>query len=89
VINKVQEGSPHVADAIQCGEVTMVINTPTDAHSQADSYYVRRNALDFQVPYFTTIAGAVAAVEGIVLLKDGELEVRALQEYQATTGRVT
>jgi len=89
VINKVQEGSPHVADAIQCGEVTMVINTPTDAHSQADSYYVRRNALDFQVPYFTTIAGADAAVEGIVLLKDGELEVRALQEYQATTGRVT
>ncbi len=89
VVNKVQEGSPHVADAIQCGEVAMVINTPTDAHSQADSYYIRRNALDFQVPYFTTIAGADAAVEGIGLLKDGELEVRALQEYQATTGRVT
>ena len=89
VINKVQEGSPHVADAIQCGEVAMVINTPTDAHSQADSYYIRRNALDFQVPYFTTIAGADAAVEGIELLKDGELVVRALQEYRATTGRVT
>ncbi len=89
VINKVQEGSPHVADAIQRGEVAMVINTPTDAHSQADSYNIRRNALDFQVPYFTTIAGADAAVEGIVLLQDGELEVRALQEYQATTGRVT
>ena len=89
VINKVQEGSPHVADAIQSGEVAMVINTPTDAHSQADSYYIRRNALDFQVPYFTTIAGADAAVEGIELLKDGELVVRALQEYRATTRGVT
>ncbi len=89
VVNKVQEGSPHVADAIQCGEVAMVINTPTDAHSQADSYLIRRSALDFQVPYFTTIAGADAAVEGIGLLMDGELVVRALQEYRATTGRVT
>jgi carbamoyl-phosphate synthase large subunit len=89
VINKVQEGSPHVADAIQCGEVAMVINTPTDAHSQADSYYIRRNALDFQIPYFTTIAGADAAVEGIGLLKDGELVVRALQDYRAKIGSVT
>jgi len=89
VINKVQEGSPHVADAIQGGEVAMVINTPTDAHSQADSYYIRRNALDFQIPYFTTIAGADAAVEGIGLLKDGELTVRALQDYRAKIGPVT
>ena len=89
VINKVQEGSPHVADAIQCGEVAMVINTPTDAHSQADSYYIRRNALDFQIPYFTTIAGADAAVEGIGLLKDGELVVRALQDYRTKIGPVT
>ncbi len=85
VINKVQEGSPHVADAIQLGEVAMVVNTPTDAHSQADSYYIRRNALDFQVPYFTTIAGADAAVEGIELLKAGDLVVRTLQEYRAIT----
>jgi carbamoyl-phosphate synthase large subunit len=89
VINKVQEGSPHVADAIQCGEVAMVINTPTDAHSQADSYLIRRSALDFQVPYFTTIAGADAAVEGIGLLMDGELTVRALQDYRAKIGPVT
>ena len=89
VINKVQEGSPHVADAIQCGEVAMVINTPTDARSQVDSYYIRRNALDFQIPYFTTIAGADAAVEGIEWLKDGDLVVRALQEYRTTTRRIT
>jgi carbamoyl-phosphate synthase large subunit len=83
VVNKVQEGSPHIADAIKKGEIAMVINTPTDAHSRADSFYLRRNALDYQIPYFTTIAGADAAVEGIELLKDGDLDVQALQEYQA------
>ncbi len=87
VINKVQEGSPHAAEAIKDGEIAMVINTPTDAHSHADSYYLRRNALDYQVPYFTTIAGADAAVEGIEILKERELDVRALQDYQAATHR--
>jgi carbamoyl-phosphate synthase large subunit len=83
VVNKVQEGGPHIADAIKNGEIAMVINTPTDAHSHADSFFLRRNALDYQVPYFTTIAGADAAAEGIELLKGRELEVQALQEYQA------
>jgi len=83
VVNKVQEGSPHAAEAIQNGEIAMVINTPTGARSHADSFHLRRNALDYQVPYFTTIAGADAAVEGIELLRDRDLEVRALQEYQA------
>jgi len=84
VVNKVREGSPHIADAIQNGEIAIVINTPTGANSQADSYYIRRSALDYQVPYFTTIAGADAAVEGIELLKEHELEVQSLQEYQKT-----
>ena len=81
MVNKIQEGSPHIADAIRCGEVAMVINTPTDTYSQADSYNLRRHALDYLVPYFTTIAGAEAAVEGIELLGQSELGVRALQEY--------
>ena len=88
MVKKVQEGSPHIAEAIKNGEIAMVINTPTDAHSHADSYYLRRNALDYQVPYFTTIAGADAAVEGIELLKEGELDVQSLQEYQAASGRL-
>ena len=59
----------------------MVINTPTDAYSQADSYYLRRCALDYQVPYFTTVAGADAAAEGIDFLTHNEFDVRALQDY--------
>jgi len=83
VVNKVQEGSPHIADQIKNGAVAMVINTPTDAHSHADSYEIRRRALDYQVPYFTTIAGAEAAAEGIEYLKEREFDVRALQDYGA------
>ena len=83
VVNKVQEGSPHIGDQVKNGEVAMVINTPTDAHSQADSYHIRRFALDYQVPYFTTIAGAEAAAEGIEYLKEREFDVKALQDYEA------
>jgi carbamoyl-phosphate synthase large subunit len=82
VVNKVQDGSPHIADQIKDGEIAMVINTPTDAHSQADSYYLRRCALDYQVPYFTTTAGAEAAAEGIEFLRQSDFEVQALQDYQ-------
>jgi carbamoyl-phosphate synthase large subunit len=59
----------------------MVINTPADAHSQADSYHLRRSALDFQIPYFTTMAGAEAAAEAIEYLRNNDFEVQALQEY--------
>jgi carbamoyl-phosphate synthase large subunit len=81
VVNKVQEGSPHIADRIKNGEIAMVINTPTDAHSHADSYLLRRYALDYQVPYFTTIAGAEAAAEAIEYLTQKDFEVKALQDY--------
>jgi len=81
-VNKVQDGSPHIGDQIKKGEVAMVINTPQDAHSHADSYQIRRHALDYQVPYFTTMAGAEAAAEGIEYLEQREFEVHALQDYE-------
>ena len=81
VINKVQDGRPHIGDRIKEGKISMVINTPADAHSQADSYHLRRSALDFQIPYFTTMAGAEAAAEAIEYLRNNDFEVQALQEY--------
>jgi carbamoyl-phosphate synthase large subunit len=83
IVKKVQEGSPHIGDQIKKGEVAIVINTPQDAHSHADSYLIRRYALDYQVPYFTTMAGAEAAAEGIEYLEQREFDVRALQDYEA------
>jgi carbamoyl-phosphate synthase large subunit len=84
VVKKIQEGGAHIGDQVMHGEIAMVINTPMDAHSHADSYQIRRYALDYQVPYFTTMAGADAAAEGIEYLKDFAFDVKALQEYGAT-----
>jgi len=80
-INKVRDGSPHSVDALHRGEIAMVINTPEGAEASQDSFSIRRTALERQVPYFTTIAGAAAAAEGIEMLQKGALDVRALQDY--------
>jgi len=80
-VNKVREGSPHIVDRVNRGEIAMVINTPEGVAASLDSFSIRRTALERQVPYFTTIAGAAAAAEGIEMLKRGALTVRALQDY--------
>ncbi|MFQ5901077.1 MAG: carbamoyl-phosphate synthase large subunit, partial [Thermodesulfobacteriota bacterium] len=80
-VNKVLEGHPHIVDHVKDGDIAMVINTPLGARSQADSYSIRRTALVYNVPYFTTLAGARAAAQGIeALLKEG-LGVKSLQRY--------
>ena len=63
--------------------VAMVINTHANESYRKDGYLVRRNALDRQIPYFTTLAGAEAALEAIEFLKGGELTVQPLQEYHS------
>ena len=80
-INKVQQGSPHIVDPLRAGTIAMVINTPKGSGAQRDSYAVRRTALESQVPYFTTIAGADAAAEGIEFLQGRPLAVQSLQAY--------
>jgi carbamoyl-phosphate synthase large subunit len=80
-VNKVLEGRPHIVDAINNGEVQLVINTTEGAQALADSRSLRREALLHKVPYFTTLAGANAAALGIEALLGGQLEVRPLQSY--------
>ena len=80
-INKVLEGRPHIVDAIKNGGVQLVINTTEGAQALADSRSLRRAALLHKVPYYTTLAGAIAAAEAIVAYAGGELEVRPLQAY--------
>jgi len=82
-INKVSEGRPHVVDAIKNGHVQLVFNTTEGAQALADSRSLRRAALLHKAPYYTTLAGALAAAEGVKALMAGELEVRALQDYFA------
>ncbi|RXT48293.1 carbamoyl phosphate synthase large subunit [Bosea sp. Tri-44] len=82
-INKVLEGRPHVVDAIKNGEIQLVFNTTDGPQALADSRSLRRAALLHKVPYYTTLAGAIAAAEGIKAYSSGDLEVRSLQSYFA------
>ena len=85
-VQKVQHGSPNAVDAILAGEIVLVINTPIGSGAHSDSFPMRRAALECQVPYFTTIAGAAAAAEGIEYLQQESLGVRCLQEYHGSEG---
>ncbi|QMV01191.1 carbamoyl-phosphate synthase large subunit [Devosia sp. D6-9] len=82
-INKVLEGRPHIVDSMKNGGVQLVINTTDGAKSVSDSRDIRRTALLSKIPYYTTIPGAIAAVEGIIAYREGNLQVRPLQDYFA------
>jgi carbamoyl-phosphate synthase large subunit len=88
VVNKVLEGRPHVVDHLQNGDIALVINTVGDKQSQLDSYSLRRTALEVRIPYYTTIAGARAAVTAIEALQREGLGVTALQDYHRNNGRM-
>ncbi len=80
-VNKVTEGRPHVVDMIKNDEVTLIINTTEGRQSIADSYSIRRNALQHKICCTTTIAGGQAICEA---LKFGpEKTVRRLQDLHA------
>jgi len=81
VVNKVLEGRPHCVDAIKSGAFQLVINTSSGGQSVSDSFAIRRSALTHNVPHYTTLAGARAAVHAIAALKAGTLEVAPLQSY--------
>ncbi len=81
-INKVQEGRPHCVDAMLSGQVQLVVNTTTaSAQAHSDSFSIRRTALVHNIPHYTTVAGARAAVGGIEALRAGTLDVAPLQSY--------
>jgi len=80
-VNKVLEGRPHIVDAIKNGEVQLVLNTTHGAQAVADSFSIRREALMHGLAYYTTVAGAKAVADSIILLKNQELGVKPIQEY--------
>jgi carbamoyl-phosphate synthase large subunit len=81
IINKVLEGRPHIVDAMKNGEVQLVFNTTEGIQAVADSFAIRRTALLLKIPYYTTVAGARAAVLGIKSARAGDLDVAPLQSY--------
>lgn len=85
VVNKVTEGRPHIVDMVKNGEVSLVINTVEERRNAiADSRTIRTQALANRITFFTTIAGARAAVEGMQFMRQGlGLQVYPLQELHA------
>ena len=81
LVNKVQEGRPDIVDEMRSGRVQLVFNTTEGAQAIADSFSLRRTALTHGIPYYTTVAGARAAVQAIGALRGGCLEVAPLQSY--------
>ncbi len=82
-INKIGEGSPHVVDLIESGEVTLVVNTPTGSGARTDGWEIRRAAVARGIPCLTTLSGGLAAARAIGAAQRGEPEVLSLQELHA------
>ena len=75
------EGRPHIVDLMKNGEVQLVFNTTEGAKALSDSKDIRRTALLYHIPYYTTLAGALAATQAIKALATGTLAVAPLQSY--------
>jgi len=77
-VNKVLEGRPHVVDLIKNGEIVFIVNTTEGKQAIADSFSIRREALQQRITYSTTIAGARALLHSLDYRGDGS--VNSLQE---------
>jgi carbamoyl-phosphate synthase large subunit len=78
---KLGEGRPNILDLIKNGTINLVINTPSGKESAQDQITIRRSAIQYGIPYITTVPGAAAAVRGIESMKKGEITVKTIQEY--------
>jgi carbamoyl-phosphate synthase large subunit len=86
-INKLGEGSPHVVDWIERGDVDLVINTPVGTGARAEGYEIRTAAVARRIPCITTMAGGMAAARAIAAARRGAPEVRSLQEIHGQRPR--
>ena len=82
-ILKMHEGRPNIVDGIKNEEIQLVINTPSGKLSKHDDSYIRKAAIQYKVPYITTISAAVAAAKGIAAFRKGHGRAKSLQNYHA------
>jgi len=86
-VPKVHEGRPNVVDMMINGDIALAINTPFGKSAFVDDTYIRRTALQMNIPCITTLTAATACVEGIRSLKEGVSTFAALQEQHVAAGR--
>jgi carbamoyl-phosphate synthase large subunit len=82
-INKIADGSPHVVDLIESGEVGLVVNTPTGSGARTDGWEIRRAAVGAGIPCLTTLSAGLSAARAIASSRQGAAEVISLQELHA------
>jgi carbamoyl-phosphate synthase large subunit len=80
VVRKIHEGRPNVLDYLVDGTIGLIVNTPSGKGARTDEGRIRASAVSHGVPCFTTLAGARAAVAAMERLRDGRLDVYALQD---------
>ncbi|MCC6013592.1 MAG: carbamoyl-phosphate synthase large subunit [Candidatus Verstraetearchaeota archaeon] len=81
VVLKVSEGRPNVIDMMINQKFDLIINTPSGKRGKTDGYLIRRTAVERNIPYITTIPGALAALNAIKAIRNGKLTVKSLKEY--------
>ena len=79
-VNKISQGRPHILDKLQNGEVQLIVNTSAGNRTTEDSYSIRRAALDYHIPYCTTITGGLAVTKALASLLSREMGVMTIQE---------
>ncbi|OPY77181.1 MAG: Carbamoyl-phosphate synthase large chain [Syntrophorhabdus sp. PtaU1.Bin058] len=80
-VNKVSEGRPHIVDMIKNGDIHFIINTPSGRNPKMDEVLIRAGAVQYKIPYTTTLSGAQAVVNAIESMRKGRIKVKALQDY--------
>lgn len=80
-VNKVTEGRPHIVDMIKNDQIDFIVNTTEGEQAIADSFTIRRSAVQHKVPYTTTLAGGKAIAQA--LRHDASKEVSRLQSLHA------
>jgi carbamoyl-phosphate synthase large subunit len=88
VVGKVSQGDRRILEMLESGEIGLVLNTPFGSGTRGDGYDIRQAAVTHGVPSITTLAGILAAIQGIEALGRGELTVRSLQEYQGQVDEI-
>jgi carbamoyl-phosphate synthase large subunit len=80
-VYKISEGRPHILDKIHDNAIQWIFNTSMGTRTTEDSYFIRRAALDYHLPYTTTCAGAEFMVRAINTMRKNEPVVKSIQEY--------
>ena len=82
-VNKISQGRPHILDKLKDGQVQWIVNTSSGSRTTEDSYFIRRAALNYHIPYTTTASGAVSMTQAIAALAEKEIGVKTVQEFSA------